>query len=161
MAKIILMALLTLTSSVGSALATVECWDGSCLKKGWTHKSSTSQFTDYMCREDNCFTNGWIAGGNEGVSIYTQCKDGACFKNGWYEIDRSSQKLLLNVTCRKGDCLKHSWDGYSDQGQSFSECNKLNCGSEGWVTSGPGFKHIYTVCQGTGCYSTGWVESTY
>lgn len=142
------------------AYQSVTCWEGDCLRKGWTRTSAfDGKSTDYQCYRDGCLKDGWIVGGQQGVRYYTQCKNGDCFGQGWYEIDRESQILQRTIRCEGGDCLSRGWITYSSLGSFRTECQKNNCRTQGWQAQIPG-GHLSVICKPGGCFQEGWIESS-
>lgn len=148
--------------SLGAAAANsvTECWDGSCLEKGWTRRDLVgSGFTDYMCREGNCGKNGWIAGGNQGIQIYTQCQNDDCFRFGWWEIERMTHKLLATIQCENENCLEWGWNSYGPAERSLVRCRDGNCRASGWTEQTLSGQIKVITCQAGGCFQQGWLEN--
>ncbi len=142
----------------------VNCWDGSCLQKGWTWKNyGTSESIDYGCYRDGCETSGWIVG-NLARKSYTQCKHQNCFKNGWYEIDQQTQNVIREIVCRKpgerssNDCYQHGWVSYTSTGiETVTTCRGHDCKNSGWTEQSK-TKTTRIHCKEGGCFQTGWTE---
>ncbi|MFL5813640.1 MAG: hypothetical protein ACJ763_08685 [Bdellovibrionia bacterium] len=141
------------------AVQDVSCWDGDCLKSGWTRTDPVSQtFTDYQCYRDGCNVSGWIAGGTQGVEHYTQCRPGGCFVSGWYTMDRQAQVMVSQTRC-DGDCMTEGWTTYSPNGAVHIACLKHDCAKVGWTTVDPSGKGASAYCKQGGCFQVGWIES--
>lgn len=145
----------------------VTCWDGDCLKNGWTwlHYQSGSK-TDLACYRDGCEKSGWIGLSSSSQRYYTSCKDGACFKNGWYRIDQATQTMVHNVVCRSADdvstetdCLKYGWVIYGTYGQeAVMSCFYQDCRNEGWLIQ-TSYGLMRATCKSGGCWTNGWFEN--
>lgn len=156
----LLIVLISLISLQAFAAQNISCWDGSCLKNGWTQVDmSTHLFTDFQCYRSGCSTSGWIVGGQQNINYYTQCKLGGCFKSGWYELNRQTQQLIQQVSCTQGDCHKFGWMTMTPQGPEKTECRHQDCRNDGWQTAKVtgGANAIY--CKPGGCFNEGWIES--
>lgn len=146
--------------------AEVKCWDGDCLKNGWSWLSgSTAQ--EYACYRDGCQQSGWIVGG--GQRSYTQCKAGGCFTEGWYQVSLDTQVLEREIVCKSESnqqsgspsCLKYGWTAYSPQeGQLFTTmCWKNDCEKAGWTVQFKDLRLIQAACKKEGCFKQGWREN--
>ncbi len=155
-----LFALLVLSySSLSLAQHDVLCWDGDCLKNGWTQTHlRTGQFTDFQCYREGCEISGWIVGGTENISYYTQCKPGGCFQEGWYEVDRGNQQLLNDVVCEFFDCLQNGWNIYGRQGNHQLRCIENDCKAKGWVSTNSSGQSQSIVCKNAACFQSGWTS---
>jgi hypothetical protein len=169
------------------AVQDVTCWNGDCLKNGWTRTSLVDQtFTDYQCYRDGCNLSGWITGGTQGVEHYTQCQSGGCFVSGWYTLDRTAQTLISQTRCNgkvdggasasgavggnrniisngnssgDGDCMKNGWTTYDSYGSVRTLCLENDCAKVGWTSVSPSGKAASAYCKNGGCFQAGWIEA--
>lgn len=143
----------------------IECWDESCLTRGWTeHSDERGTFQDHGCVRDDCASNGWISAGSTRQATFSQCLSGGCFLDGWIEQDRWTREKVRTVRCGSGpdgagDCLKFGWEAYSAAGISVTRCLSGGCRTAGWTTIHPGYRYEESRCLKGDCYRFGWVTA--
>lgn len=164
--KTIFFILVSIFSLSVQAQSEVTCWDGSCLKNGWTWLNYQSgSKTDLACYREGCEKSGWI-GASESQRYYTSCKDESCFKYGWYRIDQATQNVVHNVVCRTADsvstetdCFKYGWVIYGTQGQeAVMSCFYQDCRNKGWLIQ-TSYGLMRATCKSGGCWTDGWIEN--
>lgn len=165
MKSLIAASLLTLFSPLLFANQDITCWDGDCLKNGWTQKDmATGAYTDNQCYRDGCEKSGWIMGGTMGTNDFTMCKEDSCFTKGWFVAPRGQPIPYMEVVCEaqngaQSDCLKFGWTSYHREGglDSYSCCTDRNCKQKGWVTVLHGGHVQLITCKNGDCFHIGWM----
>lgn len=148
-----------------AAASEVECWDGDCLKNGWTvTEARSSLFLDHQCYRDGCMRSGWIVGGTGSGNYYTQCKEDLCFKRGWWEVNRRTQMLEATITCHTEngviDCLRFGWTRIDKLTgvTSVTMCTDQNCRERGWQRYSTLGLQSEAVCKKNACFTNGWTQ---
>jgi hypothetical protein len=158
--KILILFALLFSNSLMAA-QNISCWDGSCLKFGWTRQDlSSGSYSDFQCYRSGCSESGWVVGGSQNINYYTQCKEKGCFVSGWYELSRQTQELQKQISCIENDCLKRGWTTSSKNGFFITECAKNDCQANGWSTTNPAGQNEIVTCKKGGCFTEGWIESS-
>lgn len=139
------------------------CWEGNCLKYGWSITGiKISEAVENKCRDEDCAAHGWYGAQFAGEQFYTQCMQGACFKNGYWVIKAYTQKKLATVKCsgpvESPDCFKHGWEVITSNGRHKVNCMQNDCPHKGWWFNSVQTGYQQVKCSKGDCFKYGWEQ---
>lgn len=152
--------------TIAQAVPTVEvqCYNGGCLKEGWSVRDLRSGLRTFVdCIDHDCNENGWTESTPGQIGQQTRCFAGGCFKVGWETRELGTGRYSGQTSClgrgNEGDqCLIEGWVATPNFGpQVTARCVRNDCRQLGWEVWLPNGGWARALCRAGGCFERGWI----